>query len=85
MTTALVAEEKQNITLRLSKSTIQKAKVMAARKSTSISALLSDEIDRLVGEDDAYEQAMKRAFALMEKGMHLGGVHNFDRDAIHER
>lgn len=80
-----LVDVKQNITLRLSRSTIQKAKVLAAKKSTSVSGLLADEITRLVGEEDAYEQAMKRAFSLMEKGMHLGGAHNFGRDAIHER
>lgn len=80
-----VEEEKQNITLRLSKGTIQKAKVLAARKATSVSGLIADEITRLVGEDDAYEQAMKRAFAIMDEGMHLGGVHNFNRESIHER
>jgi len=28
---------------------------------------------------------MDHAFALMEQGFHLGGVHKLDRDALHER
>jgi hypothetical protein len=37
-----------------------------------------------VAEDD-YERAMRRAFARMEKGFNLGGIHKMDRDALHER
>jgi hypothetical protein len=78
-------DEKQNITLRLSKQTIQKARVLAAKRSTSISGLLTSQIEQLAVTDDGYERAMDRAFALMEKGFHLGGVHKLDRDALHER
>jgi hypothetical protein len=77
--------EKQNITLRLSKETIQKARVLAARRSTSISGLLTSQIEQLAETEDEYERAMKRAFARMERGFHLGGVHKMDRDALHER
>jgi len=78
-------EEKQNITLSLSKGTIQKAKVLAAKKSTSVSGLLAEELSRLVGEDDSYEQSKRRALALLDQGFHLGGVHNWDRDSLHDR
>lgn len=80
-----VLEEKQNITLRLSKKTIQKARVLAAQRSTSISGLLTSQIEQLANADDEYERAMDRAFALMKQGFHLGGVHIMDRDALHER
>jgi hypothetical protein len=78
-------EEKQNITLRLSKRTLQKARVLAAKRSTSISGLLTSQIEQLAETEDDYERAMDRAFARMEKGFHLGGVHKLDRDALHER
>ena len=84
MSTA-VAEAKQNLTIRLSKETIRKAKVLAARQSTSISALIAEQVDRLTQEDDAYEQAMKRSIARMEQGFHMGGVHDWDRDSLHDR
>jgi len=71
-------DEKQNITLRLSRQTIQKARVLAAQRSTSISGLLTSQI-----ED--YERAMQRAMARLEKGFDLGGTHTMDRDALHER
>jgi HSP90 family molecular chaperone len=80
-----VTEEKQNITLRLSKQTLQKARVLAAKRSTSISGLLTSQIEQLAETEDDYERAMRDAFALMKKGFHLGGVHKLDRDALHER
>jgi hypothetical protein len=79
------ADEKQNITVRLSKQTIQKARVLAARRSTSISGLVAGRIEELAAEEDAYDRAMKRAIARMEKGFHLGGVHRIDREALHDR
>jgi hypothetical protein len=78
-------DEKRNITLRLSRQTIQKARVLAAQRSTSISGLLTSQIEQLAETKDDYEQAKRGALALMEKGFHLGGVHIMDRDALHER
>jgi hypothetical protein len=78
-------DAKQNLTVRLSKRTIQKARVLAAQRSTSISGLIAAQIDQLVDTEDEYELAMRRAFAIMKQGFHLGGVHKLDRDALHER
>jgi hypothetical protein len=78
-------DDKQNITLRLTKQTLQRARVLAAKRSTSISGLLTSQIEELANADDEYEQAMRRAMARMEKGFHLGGIHKMDRDALHER
>jgi HSP90 family molecular chaperone len=78
-------EEKQNITLRLSRQTLQKARVLAAKRSTSISGLLTSQIEQLANTEDEYEIAMQRAMARMEKGFDLGGTHTMDRDALHER
>ena len=76
---------KQNITVRLDRQTLRKAKVLAARRNTSISGLLAEQIDTLVGEDDAYEQAQRRALALLDRGFHLGGQIESTRDEWHER
>ena len=40
--------------------------------------------DQTADCDDEYERTMKHAFALMEKGFHLGGTHKLDRDALHD-
>ncbi len=76
---------KQNITLRLDRRTLRKAKVLAARRNTSISGLLAEQIETLVGEDDAYDQARRRALALLDRGFHLGGQIESTRDEWHER
>jgi hypothetical protein len=49
--------ERQNITLSLSRQTLRKAKVLAARRATSISGLLAEQIEILVGEEEAYDRA----------------------------
>lgn len=78
-------DEKQNITLRLSRQIIQKARIIAARRSTSVSGLLTSQIEELANRDDEYERAMRRAMARIQKGFHLGGVHHLTRDSLHER
>jgi hypothetical protein len=80
-----VTDEKQNITLRLSKQTLQKARVLAAKRSTSISGLLTSQIEQLAETEDDYERAMQRAFAMMEEGFDMGEIPKLDRDALHER
>jgi hypothetical protein len=76
--------QKQNVTVSLSVETIQRAKMLAAQRSTSISQLLAEQIESLMGEHDAYEQAATSAIARMERGLHLGGQ-RIIRDALHER
>ena len=62
----------QNLTVRLESDTIRKAKVLAAKRSISVSRLVAEEIDRLVREDEAYEQARVEALAELEFGYDLG-------------
>lgn len=76
---------KQNITVCLDRRIIQKAKIIAARRSTSISGLLARQIEQLVGEEEAYERAERRAMGFLEQGFHLGGVIRASRDELHER
>jgi hypothetical protein len=76
---------KQNVTISLDRQTIRKAKIMAARRDTSISGLLAQQIEMLVGEEEAYERAERQALALLETGFRLGGVIRAKRDEWHER
>ncbi len=75
---------KQNITLSLDKEIIRQAKVMAARRSTSISALLARELTRMVTEDARYRQARHSALSDLDQGFHLGGQ-TFDRESLYDR
>ncbi len=45
-------DENQNITVRLSKRTIHKARILAARRATSISGLVAEQIEKMAGEED---------------------------------
>jgi len=62
------ANTKQNVTISLDRQTIQKAKIVAARRSTSISGLLARQIEILVGEEEAYEHAESRQTRCLTKG-----------------
>jgi uncharacterized protein YigA (DUF484 family) len=78
-------KNKQNVTISLSRETIQKAKVLAAQRSTSISGLLAEQIESLVGKEEAYERSRRAALALLKEGFHLGGIIVASRDELHER
>jgi len=76
---------KQNVTISLSPDIIRKAKILAVQRSTSISGLLAQQIELMVGAEEAYERSERAALALLKKGFHLGGVVTADRDELHER
>ena len=44
------SRQKQNVTISLSPETIRKARILAARRSTSISGLLAEQIETLTGQ-----------------------------------
>lgn len=79
------ANVKQNITVSLRRETIRKAKVIAARRETSVSGLIAEQIEALVEQDDAYQIAMRRALALLEQGFNMGGYVRVDRSELHDR
>ena len=80
-----MASEKQNVTISISPETVRKARMLAARRSTSISRLLAEQIEILVGAEEAYARSENSALALLEKGFHLGGLIAASRDDLHER
>jgi len=63
-----------NITLRIKdEELIRRARVLAAKRGTSLSAILRDYIRELVERDENYERARKRARRQMKSGLRLGG------------
>jgi hypothetical protein len=76
---------KQNVTVSLTRQTLRKAKILAARRGSSISGLLAEQIEILIGEEEAYERAERQAAGLLDQGFHLGGVIRASRDEWHER
>jgi hypothetical protein len=59
--------------------------MLAARRNCSVSALLREELSRLVAKDEAYETAKRAALKRLERGAHLGGGPLPSRDEIHDR
>lgn len=80
-----MAHDTQNLTIRISSETVRKARILAARRSTSISRLLAEQLDALVAGEEAYERARRSALALLDEGFPLGGRITASRDALHER
>lgn len=76
---------KRNLTVQLAPETIRKAKVLAAERSTSVSQLVTREIERLVDEDIAYRRVLTGALAQLERGFHLGGTPLPRRESLHGR
>ena len=76
---------KQNITLRLDRDLIRRARQLSARKSTSVSKLLGQELERLVREHEPCERAKRSALAALKKGFHMGGTITVTRDELHDR
>jgi hypothetical protein len=76
---------KRNVTISLGPETIRKIRILAARRSTSISGLIAQEIDKLVGEEEAWERSERSALALLGEGFHLGGLTSVTRGELHER
>lgn len=76
---------KQNVTISLDRQIVRKAKVLAAKQGTSISGLLADQVEHLVGEDESYARSESGALALLEHGFHFGGAIRATRDELHER
>jgi hypothetical protein len=75
---------KQNITLSIDKEIIKKGKVLAARKDTSISKMLGDQLKDIVESEEWYEAAKRGAMQALKEGFHLGGRISWKREDLYE-
>jgi hypothetical protein len=73
---------KTNLTLQLDTEVIRRARVVAARRGTSVSALVARELIELAEREDRYERARERAEALMASAKPRGG-RRWTRDDIY--
>ncbi|MCX6591205.1 MAG: DUF6364 family protein [Acidobacteria bacterium] len=80
---------KRNLTLSLQEDLIKRARIMAAQRDTSITALVSELLEDAATKHDAqetYDQAMAALLADMRRGYDLGMDQNKpSRDEAHER
>ena len=64
---------KTNLTVQLDEDVVRRAKVVAAKRGTSVSALVARHINELADQDERYEQARQRAIELMDQAQPRGG------------
>ena len=79
--------DKQNITLSVPKEILQKAKILAVKRGTSLSRMLSRYLEEIVIEEEAYNSARRRHLAALKKAPDLGtegGMH-WSRKDLHDR
>lgn len=77
----------QNITLSLPEEALREARILAARRGTSVSQMLARMLQELVEQETGYARARDRSLARLRQGMDLGtnGHIGWSRDSIHER
>ncbi|MEA3486456.1 MAG: hypothetical protein U9R20_02240, partial [Thermodesulfobacteriota bacterium] len=71
--------------LSLDKDLIQRAKVISAKRRSSISNMLSQELQRIIESAESYEISRKKAISDLRTGYHLGGIITASREELHER
>ena len=74
-----------NITVAISADLAREAKVLAARRGTSLSRLVAEKIEELVQRDREYGAAKRRALRRMRAASDRGWRKPASRDEIHER
>lgn len=76
---------KTNVTLKLDADLLREARVVAAEEGMSISALLTDRLEAIVRERNAFDQARRRALTRLREGLDLQWTPPKSRDETHER
>lgn len=77
---------KRNITISIEESLAKEAKVLAARKDTSISQLLADKLKEIVNREKEIINAKKSFFHITRKSYKLNySARKFKRDDLYER
>jgi hypothetical protein len=73
-----------NLTLQLDEDVIRRARVVAARRGTSVSALTAQTLLEIVRSDERYEESRRRAESLLS-GARARGGRGWTRDELHDR
>jgi hypothetical protein len=74
-----------NITIKIESGLAQEARVLAARRRTSLSRLVADQLELLVREDQVYAAAKRRALRRLKRGYDLDWEKPASRDVLHDR
>lgn len=74
-----------NITIKVEANLARDARVFAARRGTSLSRLVAEQLETLVREDETYAAARRRALTRLGRGYDMGGERPLSRDEAHDR
>jgi len=79
--------EKQNITLSIRKDVLQKVKIIAVKRSSSVSAMMTNLLEDIVALDEGYQIASQKHIRLLQQKIDLGtnGSTDWSRDELHDR
>lgn len=75
---------KRNLTVQLDADVVRQAKVVAAKRGTSVSTLVAAELERLVADDERYDAAWARARRAIGRAAPRGG-RRWRRDELHDQ
>lgn len=76
----------QNVTLKLDKELLRKAKVFATREGTSLSRLMVEALKSFIKRIEGYSSAQRKALQYLNKGLKLGGgSYYLSRENLHHR
>jgi hypothetical protein len=76
---------KQNITVQLDQTVIKEAKVIAAKRSTSLSKFLAEEIRKIASQESTYDKDKELALKRLKNGYSLGGARLPKREELYTR
>lgn len=74
-----------NLTLRIDAELVREAKILAARRGSSVSRLVAEQLEELTRRDRAYESARRRAEARLRQAYDLQWSPAATRDGLHDR
>lgn len=76
----------KNITLTLPADVVRRAKIAAAMRDTSVSALVADYLRELAEDTEPYEEVWREEQRVMREGLDMRvGEISWTRDEVHER
>ena len=77
----------RNVTLAIHEDLFRQIKVLAAKQETSISAMLTHILQRIVDEEEGYGEARRGMLGDLKRGYNLGtgGKVDWTRGSAHDR
>lgn len=76
---------KTNVTISIDSKLAHEAKVLAAKRGVSLSRLVAERIEILVGDERRYAAAKRQAIRHMQEGIASGWQKPVSRDRLYER